>query len=350
MKTLILSLALIGTLMLSGCKKSTAPEPEKVPVFKFNFDTVSLSVGGYKSLNATSITGDYDFADLHFESTNASILKVSYTEVVALAEGTAEVKAMKGTTEVGRFKVIVKNILISGVSIADATLFETQTVSVTAKFTPENATFRTFSWSSADPGIAIVSGTGYFASVVGIRAGTTTITATTPEGIKGTCKITVTALPPYPKAGVDAVVKSLNENVLPTLNQQADFIMSSFKGNNQYWIASKGVTAYDWVGESVLSKWFYAESFLDYPLPTTPIGSFFYLFSKHSESTPTVGGGLAFRLDFYSDRFELTEAQFKSTPNQVYRYDQVQEFTKYLLEYIQKKVDAIKKANPTYFP
>ena len=61
---------------------------------------------------------------------------------------------------------------------------------LTATVSPSTATNKTVTWSSSNAGIATVSNAG---AVTGIKAGTTTITAQTVNGLKATCSVTVSA-------------------------------------------------------------------------------------------------------------------------------------------------------------
>lgn len=70
-----------------------------------------------------------------------------------------------------------------------ATVGADKTITLKATVGPENTTDKTVTWSSADSKIATVSTKG---TVKGIKPGSTVITASTANGIKATCKVTVT--------------------------------------------------------------------------------------------------------------------------------------------------------------
>lgn len=59
---------------------------------------------------------------------------------------------------------------------------------LTATLSPSNVTETTVSWNSSDPTIATVDANG---SIIGVKAGTTNITATTVNNLSATCQITV---------------------------------------------------------------------------------------------------------------------------------------------------------------
>lgn len=81
-------------------------------------------------------------------------------------------------------------VAVTAVTLSDssATLLKGSTVTLKAAVTPTNATDKTVKWSSSKPSVATVTAKGV---VKGIKAGSTTITATSSNGKKATCKITV---------------------------------------------------------------------------------------------------------------------------------------------------------------
>lgn len=65
-----------------------------------------------------------------------------------------------------------------------------QTATLTPEFSPKNASSE-IAWTSSDESVATVTG-GY---VTGVKAGTATITAKTPENVSATCAVTVSNVP-----------------------------------------------------------------------------------------------------------------------------------------------------------
>ena len=65
---------------------------------------------------------------------------------------------------------------------------EGESTTLKATVAPDNATNKTVAWTSSDESVATVGG----GNVIGVSKGTATITATTSNGKKATCKVTVT--------------------------------------------------------------------------------------------------------------------------------------------------------------
>ena len=78
----------------------------------------------------------------------------------------------------------------SGITLDNSILELTigQNITLSATITPDNTTDKTVTWSSSNPTIASVDNNG---KVTALAAGTTTITATTSNGLTATCTVTV---------------------------------------------------------------------------------------------------------------------------------------------------------------
>lgn len=87
-------------------------------------------------------------------------------------------------------KVTVKPIAETEISVepTELTVYYDETDIVTATVGPANASYKTVTWSSADESIATVDETG---KIKGVGLGTTTVTATSVNGLKASCKVTV---------------------------------------------------------------------------------------------------------------------------------------------------------------
>ena len=82
---------------------------------------------------------------------------------------------------------------VTGISLdrPSATIKEGESISLVVTITPDNAENKSVTWSSSSDAVATVDNTG---KVTGVKAGSTTITATTEDGgLKATCALSVEA-------------------------------------------------------------------------------------------------------------------------------------------------------------
>ena len=157
---------------------------------------LSLTVGQEETLKATVQPDGAANKNISWSSDNDAVATVSASgRVTAKAPGSAVITV---TTEDGKktatCKVTVSRqaVSVTGVAVepAEAAMKVGETLSLTAKLTPDNATDQGVEWSSDQPKVASVSASG---KVTARSVGTATITVTTIDGGKtATCKITVT--------------------------------------------------------------------------------------------------------------------------------------------------------------
>ena len=118
--------------------------------------------------------------------------------VTAVGEGTATITATacddSGISASVDLSVSV--VEVEGVTITDyrgTALLEGETVQLNATILPENATYKSVTWSSSNPNVATVSETGLVTAVSGSRRGysSATITATAANGVSASVQVTV---------------------------------------------------------------------------------------------------------------------------------------------------------------
>ncbi len=88
-------------------------------------------------------------------------------------------------------EITIEGILPTGISLDRSSLSFSKTgmtTQLTANITPSNATDKTVTWTSSHPDVATVSKDGL---VTAVGEGTTTITATTVNGLTATCSVSV---------------------------------------------------------------------------------------------------------------------------------------------------------------
>ena len=162
--------------------------------------------------NATLIIGDTQNFSVAFLPENAEskdfeavIADNAVAAITNIADGIITVSALKvGTTTlrvtcthnselVKEIPITVNPRLVSNIEVsADRTSIEVgQTAKLTATVTPDNATDKSFTWSSSDNAVATVNADGV---VTAVKVGTVTISATANDasGVVGSVEITVT--------------------------------------------------------------------------------------------------------------------------------------------------------------
>ena len=128
-----------------------------------------------------------------WKSSNKNVAKVdSNGTITGVSTGTATITC---TTKDGSFKAtcnvtVKKYVKTKSVSLnaASKSMSYGGTYQLKATVSPSNATKQTVTWKSSNTKVAKVSASG---KVTAVGAGTATITCTTADGVKATCKITV---------------------------------------------------------------------------------------------------------------------------------------------------------------
>ena len=160
--------------------------------------TVQLVVGSRQRLTARALNdaGAPVATAIAWTSETPTIVSVSADgEVVALTPGVGSIRATAGGVSATAVAVVTP-VPVARVAIAPATtsivVGATQQLDATATDAAgASITGRPVSWSSRDPGVAVVSSTG---QVTGIAAGTATIVATI-DGQSATATVTVRPVP-----------------------------------------------------------------------------------------------------------------------------------------------------------
>jgi uncharacterized protein YjdB len=157
--------------------------------------------------------GDATNTNVSWQSNETTIVTVSSTGLVTPVDaGTATISVFSKAVPTLNDTLTVTVIAhVAEVKLDKDTLevYQYGAGSLTAILTPANATNKAVTWSSSNPAVAPVSGTGLTATVSGLTLGTTIITVTTAEGnFTDTATVTVTAPPAWP-ASHSLVVRNL---------------------------------------------------------------------------------------------------------------------------------------------
>lgn len=160
--------------------------PEKKTVTGITLDDYDLTLYLNEEpvrLTATVTPADADNATVTWSTTNSAVAGVTQQgEVTAAAPGVCVITAAAGSYRASCVVTVlaartrVESIAFDCASL-DVLLGSTSALHVT--FTPDDATVKTVTFVSSDPGVASVSRTGV---VTALAVGTTTVTATTLDG------------------------------------------------------------------------------------------------------------------------------------------------------------------------
>ena len=164
-------------------------------------DSKSLPVNGTVQLSATVLPVSATDKTYEWSSTDETVATVSADGLVTalkIGECTIKATAKDGSSVFGSCAISVEATKVTSISVlpATATLYvggETKTL--TASVLPNEATDKTYTWSSTDETVATVSAEGVVSPV---KAGTCTIKATANDGsnVAGECAVTVENIMP----------------------------------------------------------------------------------------------------------------------------------------------------------
>ena len=159
--------------------------------------SLELTVGGTAALTATVLPENATDKTVTWSCDNTAVATVADGVVTAVAEGTAKVTAHAGdASAVCTVTVKADVVKVTEITIneADFSLAVGETKTLTATVKPENASDKTVTWTSDQPGIASVSAEGV---VTGVAAGTAKITVKANGGdVSDFVNVTVTAAAP----------------------------------------------------------------------------------------------------------------------------------------------------------
>lgn len=176
---------------VSSCKQVEPPFIETTGV-SVTTSTLSIYPGDFVKIETNISPSDATSTYKHWTSSDTKVATVdSWGRVYGVAPGKCVITV---TTDSGGHtascNVTVNPINETGVTIepAEVTVYYDEYETLTATVEPTNASYKTVTWTSADETIATIDETG---KIKGVGLGTTTVTATTKNGLTATCKVTV---------------------------------------------------------------------------------------------------------------------------------------------------------------
>ena len=147
-----------------------------------------METGGNSTLTATVLPTTATDKSLVWDSSDPTVATVSNGTVTALKAGKTTITATSTNGKEGRCVVdVVVPVASVMLSSATLTLDIGGNAALIATVLPATATDKSLVWKSSDPSVAeVVNG-----NVTALKAGKTTITATSTNGKEGSCVVTV---------------------------------------------------------------------------------------------------------------------------------------------------------------
>ena len=148
----------------------------------------TLTKGADTTLTAVVLPSDATEKTVYWESSNTTTATVTQDgKVKAIKSGTVTItaRAKDGSNKSETHSITIKDTVkkITGITLAgEKTVWTGTPETLTATIAPSDADEQKLDWSSSDPAVATVSGTGLTANVDGKKAGTVTITAAAKDG------------------------------------------------------------------------------------------------------------------------------------------------------------------------
>lgn len=179
----------------ASCKVTVKAVVIPVKSISLNKTEIELTEGTSFQLEATIDPENATDKNLTWTTSNKSVATVSENGLVsALKKGTASitVKTKDGKKSARcNVKVVAETIELESIALnkenISLTVGSTETLALS--FTPENATHKEVTWSSSNEKIATVNQSG---KITAKAAGETLISVETENGLKKTCRVTVT--------------------------------------------------------------------------------------------------------------------------------------------------------------
>ena len=140
-----------------------------------------------ENLNLSGAVVKISYEDGYDQTVAVSKDMLGSYDMSKLGAQTIKVQVLNKTVEFG---IDIQGIPVDSVTLSDSSMVvdKTKTKKLNASVLPQNATYKTVTWSSSDDKIATVDATGL---VTGKSAGKATITAKSANGVEAKCEVTV---------------------------------------------------------------------------------------------------------------------------------------------------------------
>lgn len=153
---------------------------------------VVIDVGGTSYIKTTISPSNATNKKVTWKSNNINVATVKDGMITGKSAGMTTIVVTTNNKGISRtINVEVKNVEVKSINLSESNISigKGGEISLYATLSPSNATNKTIRWTSSNNSVASVNNNGFIETK---SIGTATITATTNNNIKATCKITVT--------------------------------------------------------------------------------------------------------------------------------------------------------------
>ena len=172
----------------ASCTVTVTKPEKKVTSVTLNLDALSFVVGESYALKATVSPADATDASLTWTTSDSSVATVSNGTVKAVGAGNATITCTAKSGVSAKCVVSVYPAVSSVSMPATASVGVGKSTTLKATVNPNNAMYKTLTWSSSDTSVATVDAKGV---VTGKKLGTCVITAKASNGKSASCTVTV---------------------------------------------------------------------------------------------------------------------------------------------------------------
>ena len=199
----------------------------------FESETAELWLGEATSFKVTVLPQDVSDKSVTWKSSDESVVSVNESGIItANKAGTAEITVT--TNDTGKTASCTVTVSIKEKSLSlnknSLTLKNGESEALSFEILPENATYKTVTWSSSNTSVATVDADG---RVTAKKAGTAEITAKSKNGITAVCTVSVTQKPsaiefvPITMSLDEGEEKEINVSFTPSDSTETKLIWTS---------------------------------------------------------------------------------------------------------------------------
>ena len=227
---------------------------------------ITLTPGSVTLLVGESATFTYAFepsdatAAITWESSDTAVATVADGVVTAVFPGNATVTVTTENGVTATAEVTVKPIEVTAVTVSsisgETSLKGGETLALSVTVNPDNATYKSVTWSSSDETVATVDSEG---NVKGIVPGDVTITATAVNGVSGSIELKVLpilvesiVITPSSIESQPGNTYQLTATVLPE-NASDNTLVWSSSDENVASVSASGLVTVTTVGEAIIT-------------------------------------------------------------------------------------------------